>query len=65
MSNPETERITTEFLKTAERLRADVMARDHDAVRSTFQDVHAYFGDFTERAMEESSFMIDRLVERM
>jgi len=65
MSNPETERITTEFLKTAERLRADVMARDHDAVRSTFQDVHEYFGDFTERAMEESSFMIDRLVERM
>lgn len=64
MSNPETERITTEFLKTAQRLRDDVLARDHDAVRRTFRDVHEYFGDFTERAMEESSFMIDRLVER-
>jgi chorismate mutase/prephenate dehydrogenase len=64
MSNPETGRITEQFMKTAERLRGDVMARDHAAVQSTFQAVHEYFGDFTERAMEESSFMIDRLVER-
>jgi len=64
MSNPETERITAQFLATAERLRSNVMARDHDAVRQTFSDVHAFFGDFTDRAMEESSFMIDRLVER-
>ncbi|HKW15165.1 MAG TPA: bifunctional chorismate mutase/prephenate dehydrogenase [Candidatus Krumholzibacteria bacterium] len=64
MSNPETERITAQFLATAERLRGNVMARDHDAVRRTFSDVHTFFGDFTERAMEESSFMIDRLVER-
>jgi chorismate mutase / prephenate dehydrogenase len=64
MSNPETERITDAFLKTAGRLREDVMTRDRDAVRRTFQDVHEYFGEFTERAMEESSFMIDRLVER-
>jgi chorismate mutase/prephenate dehydrogenase len=64
MSNPETERITGQFLATAERLRGNVMARDHDAVRRTFADVHAFFGEFTDRAMEESSFMIDRLVER-
>jgi chorismate mutase/prephenate dehydrogenase len=64
MSNPETERITGNFLKTAEKLRGDVMSRDHDAVRRTFQDVHEFFGEFTERALEESSFMIDRLVER-
>jgi chorismate mutase/prephenate dehydrogenase len=64
MSNPETERITGSFLQTAARLRDDVLSRSHDAVRQTFSDVHEYFGEFTERAMEESSFMIDRLVER-
>jgi chorismate mutase/prephenate dehydrogenase len=64
MSNPETERITGQFVATAERLRGDVMARDHAAVQRTFRDVHEYFGEFTERALEESSFMIDRLVER-
>ncbi len=64
MSNPETERITGQFVATAERLRGDVLARDHAAVQRTFQDVHQYFGEFTERALEESSFMIDRLVER-
>jgi len=65
MSNPETERITGQFVATAERLRGDVMARDHAAVQETFRDVHEYFGEFTERALEESSFMIDRLVERL
>jgi chorismate mutase/prephenate dehydrogenase len=64
MSNPETGRITEDFVRTAQRLRDNVMSRDHDAVRRTFRDVHEYFGEFTERAMEESSFMIDRLVER-
>jgi chorismate mutase/prephenate dehydrogenase len=64
MSNPETERITAGFLRRAEQLRTDVLSRDHEALRRTFQDVHEYFGDFTERALEQSSFMIDRLVER-
>jgi chorismate mutase/prephenate dehydrogenase len=64
MSNPETARITEQFLDTAARLRGNVMARDHAAVEKTFREVHEYFGEFTERALEESSFMIDRLVER-
>jgi chorismate mutase/prephenate dehydrogenase len=64
MSNPETEAITKQFVDVAERLRRDVLARDHDAVQRTFREVHEYFGEFTERALEESSFMIDRLVER-
>jgi hypothetical protein len=29
-----------------------------------FRTVHDYFGEFTERALEQSSFLIDRLVER-
>jgi hypothetical protein len=29
-----------------------------------FAEVGAFFGAFTEQAMEQSSFLIDRLVER-
>jgi hypothetical protein len=29
-----------------------------------FQEVHDFFGAFTEQALEQSSFLIDRLVER-
>jgi len=29
-----------------------------------FEEVHQYFGTFSEQALEQSSFLIDRLVER-
>jgi chorismate mutase/prephenate dehydrogenase len=64
MSNPETGRITEAFVRAADRLRANVVAGDHAAVRRMFDDAHRYFGDFTEHALEQSSFLIDRLVER-
>lgn len=64
MSNPETDRITEAFVKTAERLRGNVSDRDHAAFETMFREVHDYFGDFTERALAQSSFLIDRLVER-
>jgi chorismate mutase/prephenate dehydrogenase len=64
MSNPETARITEAFVRTAERLRGNVTRGDREAVRRTFDDVHRYFGDFTDHALEQSSFLIDRLVER-
>ncbi|HXV14101.1 MAG TPA: bifunctional chorismate mutase/prephenate dehydrogenase [Candidatus Krumholzibacteria bacterium] len=64
MSNPETARVTEAFARTAEEMRANVAARDHDAFARVFDHVHDYFGEFTERALEQSSFLIDRLVER-
>jgi len=64
MSNPETARVTEAFVRTAEALRSNVAARDHDAFARVFDHVHDYFGEFTEQAMEQSSFLIDRLVER-
>ena len=64
MSNPETARVTDTFLRAAEELRANVAARDHEAFARVFDHVHDYFGTFTEQAMEQSSFLIDRLVER-
>ncbi|MCI0451207.1 MAG: bifunctional chorismate mutase/prephenate dehydrogenase [Candidatus Latescibacteria bacterium] len=64
MSNPETARVTETFLQAAEAMRESVNARDHAAFARVFDHVHDYFGEFTERALEQSSFLIDRLVER-
>jgi len=64
MSNPETAKITQAFIEQARALREHVMNEDHEAIRAIFDEVHEYFGDFTDRALEQSSFLIDRLVER-
>ncbi len=64
MSNPETARVTETFVRAAEDLRANVAAGNHDEFARLFEHVHDYFGEFTARAMEQSSFLIDRLVER-
>lgn len=64
MSNPETERITKAFVEAANAHRNDVLSEDRDAIRAAFDAVHEMFGDFSETAMEESSYLIDRLVER-
>ena len=64
MSNPETARVTDTFVRAADELRVSVASGDRDAFARVFEHVHDFFGDFTERAMEQSSFLIDRLVER-
>ncbi len=37
---------------------------DTAGVTAMFEEVRGFLGDFTNRAMEQSSYMIDRLVER-
>ncbi|HEU4928776.1 MAG TPA: bifunctional chorismate mutase/prephenate dehydrogenase [Candidatus Krumholzibacteria bacterium] len=64
MSNPETARVTETFVRAAEDLRTSVAAGNREAFARVFEHVHDYFGEFTARAMEQSSFLIDRLVER-
>ncbi len=64
MSNPSTPAVTDAVRQAAERLHAIVNAGDRAALNETFETVRAYFGDFTLQAMEQSSFLIDRLVER-
>ncbi len=36
----------------------------HRAFDATFEEVRQFFGPFTAEAMEQSSFLIDRIVER-
>ncbi len=65
MSNPLTDEVTEGFVQAAQAHRAALQAGDQAAVRGAFEQVRAFFGPFTDRALEQSSFMIDRLVERM
>ena len=53
-----------EFRNAAEELHRVVDAGDREKFRNLFRDVEDYFGDFSKTALEESSFLIDRLVER-
>ncbi len=64
MSNPATPDVTAAFAKAAEELHQTALNRDRDAFAKMYDDVRALFGDFTTQAMEQSSFLIDRLVER-
>ena len=45
-------------------LRTIVLEKDHEKFRALFSEVHEHFGNFSEQALEQSSFLIDRLVER-
>ena len=64
MSNPQTAAVTSAFIQAAEDLRQITAAGNRPAFAAMFADVGRFFGDFTERALEQSDFLIDRLVER-
>ena len=64
MSNPDAMRVTSAFAGAAEELREVIAGQDHSAFAEMFAEVGAYFGSFTDRALEQSDFLIDRLVER-
>lgn len=64
MSNPQTADVTQAFLDAAEQVRRITTGRDTRAFAALFADVGQYFGDFSEQALQQSDFLIDRLVER-
>jgi chorismate mutase/prephenate dehydrogenase len=64
MQNPGTARVTGEFQRAARELSEILASRDQERFSEMFREVRAYFGDFTIEALEQSSFLIDRLVER-
>ncbi len=64
MRNPQTSAVTGAF-GAAVRDVADVIARgDQAAFTQLFGEVRQFFGAFTDEAVEQSSFLIDRIVER-
>jgi chorismate mutase / prephenate dehydrogenase len=64
MSNPQTASVTAAFVHAADALRGAAGRQDRAAFQAMFDEVRRYFGEFTDRALEQSDFLIDRLVER-
>lgn len=63
MLNPETAKVTETFRAAATEV-ADMLARrDQPAFDALFAEVSRFFGDFTKEALDQSGFLIDRLVE--
>jgi chorismate mutase/prephenate dehydrogenase len=63
MLNPDSKQVIDEFGKAASDLARILAAGDQQAFDQVFEDVRAFFGDFTDEALEQSGFLIDRLVE--
>ena len=64
MKNPATPGVTARYLETAREV-ADILASgDRDRFRAMFAEVQEFLGAFTSEALEQTSFLIDRLVER-
>lgn len=63
MLNPRKEEVTRVFRAAAEEMAA--ILRDGDQARfdAIFAEVSAFFGDFTREALDQSSFLVDRLIE--
>lgn len=64
MRNPRTAEVTEAFERAAKELSAVLSAKDQAGFDAAFEEVRAYFGPFGREAAEQSSFLIDRLVER-
>ena len=65
MRNPRTAEVTMAFEAATAELAAVLAAGDQTAFDALFAEVRGFFGGFTEEALEQSSFLIDRIVERM
>jgi chorismate mutase/prephenate dehydrogenase len=65
MRNPATGRVTSAFGAAAAEVAEILAAGDRERFRGLFAEVRDFFGPFTHEALEQSSFLIDRLVERL
>jgi len=63
MLNPHSKRVIDQFREAAADLAEILAAGDQDAFDQVFAEVRKFFGAFTDEALEQSGFLIDRLVE--
>jgi prephenate dehydrogenase len=64
MKNPATPAVTEVYLKTAREVAEIIGSGNRDRFRAMFAEVKTFLGPFTDEALEQTSFLIDRLVER-
>ena len=65
MRNPAVPQVTAGFQAAAREVTDILVSGDRDRFRALFGEVRDFFGPFTHEALEQSSFLIDRLVERL
>ncbi len=64
MLNPRSAEVTRVFRQAAAELSEVLAQGDQDAFDAAFDEVRRFFGpEFTQEALEQSSFLVDRLVE--
>lgn len=63
MLNPSTAAVTSAFQDSAREIADILQQRDQARFDAVFDEVRSFFGEFTEEAQEQSSFLIDRLIE--
>jgi chorismate mutase/prephenate dehydrogenase len=64
MRNPQTGEVTAAFRAAAEEVAGVLAAGDRERFDALFGEVRAFFGPFAAEAVEQSSYLIDRVVER-
>jgi prephenate dehydrogenase len=65
MRNPRAAEITSAFGAAAREIAEIISSGDRRRFEAMFDEVRGFFGDFTGEALEQSSYLIDRIVERM
>lgn len=65
MRNPRTKEVTAAFREAAHEVGDILASEDRASFDALFDEVRDFFGPFTAEALEQSSFLIDRIVERM
>lgn len=64
MGNPRTGEVTAAFRAAADEVAGVLGSGDQTRFEALFAEVRAFFGDFTAEALEQSSYLIDRIVEQ-
>lgn len=64
LASPERRRLLLEFVDALGRHRAMLESGDKESFRVEFRRIAEWFGPFSEQAMRESNFLIDKLVGR-
>jgi chorismate mutase/prephenate dehydrogenase len=64
MLNPSSAEVTAAFGNAAREVGEILASGDRPRFDAMFEEVRGFFGAFTEEALEQSSFLIDRIVER-
>lgn len=64
MRNPRTGEVTAALGASVQEVARVLATGDQEAFTRLFEEVRGFFGDFTAEALVQSSFLIDRIVER-